>query len=68
MKFAVGQSVKKTTKMLAQLSMKNRIDRLYFGQPVLEDAENFAQEVEELYPDVDVDVRHGGQFIIMCSP
>ena len=26
-----------------------------------EDAENFAQEVEELYPDVDVDVHMGGQ-------
>ena len=35
---------------------------LYFGQDVLEeDAENFAQEVEELYPDVDVDVHMGGQ-------
>ena len=35
---------------------------LYFRQDVLEeDAENFAQEVEELYPDVDVDVHMGGQ-------
>ena len=59
---AVGQSVEETTKeMLAQLvDEESELISLYFGQDVLEeDAENFAQEVEELYPDVDVDVHMG---------
>ena len=61
---AVGQSGEETTKeMLAQLvDEESELISLYFGQDVLEeDAENFAQEVEELYPDVDVDVHMGGQ-------
>ena len=61
---AVGQSVEETTKeMLAQVvDEESELISLYFGQDVLEeDAENFAQEVEELYPDVDVDVHMGGQ-------
>lgn len=61
---AVGQSVEETTKeMFAQLvDEESELISLYFGQDVLEeDAENFAQEVEELYPDVDVDVHMGGQ-------
>lgn len=61
---AVGQSVEETTKeMLAQLvDEESELISLYFGQDVLEeDAENFAQKVEELYPDVDVDVHMGGQ-------
>lgn len=61
---SVGQSVEETTKeMLAQLvDEESELISLYFGQDVLEeDAENFAQEVEELYPDVDVDVHMGGQ-------
>lgn len=61
---AVGQSVEETTKeMLEQLvDEESELISLYFGQDVLEeDAENFAQEVEELYPDVDVDVHMGGQ-------
>ena len=49
--------------MLAQLvDEESELISLYFGQDVLEeDAENFAHEVEELYPDVDVDVHMGGQ-------
>ncbi len=61
---AVGQSVEETTKeMLAQLvDEESELISLYFGQDVPEeDAENFAQEVEALYPDVDVDVHKGGQ-------
>ena len=64
MGIGVGQSVEETTKeMLAQLvDEESELISLYFGQDVLEeDAENFAQEVEELYPDVDVDVHMGGQ-------
>ena len=61
---AVGQSVEETTKeMLAQLVDEDtELIGLYYGQDVQEEsAENFAQEIEDLYPDVDVDVHSGGQ-------
>ena len=60
---AVGQSVEETTKeMLAQLVDEDtELISLYYGQDVQEEsAENFAQEIEDLYPDVDVDVHSGG--------
>ena len=61
---AVGQSVEETTEeMLAQLVDEDtELISLYYGQDVQEEsAENFAQEIEDLYPDVDVDVHSGGQ-------
>ena len=61
---AVGQSVEETTKeMLAQLVDEDtELISLYYGQDVQEEsAENFAQEIEDLSPDVDVDVHSGGQ-------
>ena len=61
---AVGQSVEETTKeMLAQLVDEDtELISLYYGQDVQEEsAENFAQEIEDLYPDVDVDIHSGGQ-------
>ena len=61
---AVGQSVEETTKeMLAQLVDEDtELISLYYGQDVQEEsAENFSQEIEDLYPDVDVDVHSGGQ-------
>lgn len=61
---AVGQSVQNTTReMLAQLvDEDSELISLYYGQDVLaEDAEEFAKDVEALYPDVDVDVHMGGQ-------
>ena len=61
---SVGQSVEETAKeMLAQLvDDDSELISLYYGQDVLaEDAEKFAQDVEALYPDVDVDVHMGGQ-------
>ena len=61
---AVGQSVEETTKeMLAQLVDEDtELISLYYGQDVQEEsAENFAQEIEDLYPEVDVDVHSGGQ-------
>ena len=61
---AVGQSVEETTKeMLAQLVDEDtELISLYYGQDVQEEsAENVAQEIEDLYPDVDVDVHSGGQ-------
>ena len=61
---SVGQSVEETTKeMLAQLvDEDSELISLYYGQDVQDaDAEAFAEAVEELYPDVDVDVHKGGQ-------
>lgn len=61
---AVGQSVEETTKeMLAHLVDEDtELISLYYGQDVQEEsAEKFAQEIEDLYPDVDVDVHSGGQ-------
>ena len=35
---------------------------IYYGEEVSEEeAEKFAGEIEELYPDVDVDIQFGGQ-------
>ena len=68
---AVGQSVEETTKeMLAQLVDEDtELISLYYGQDVQEEsAEKFAQEIEDLYPDVDVDVHSGGQPIyVLCT-
>ena len=61
---SVGQSVEDTTKeMLSQLvDEDSELISLYYGQDILaEDARAFAASVEELYPDVDVDVHMGGQ-------
>ena len=61
---SVGQSVEDTTKdMLAQLiDDDSELISLYYGQDIPEeDAQNFAQSIEELYPDVDIDVHMGGQ-------
>ena len=61
---SVGQSVEDTAKeMLAQLvDEDSELISLYYGQDVLdEDAERFAGELSELYPDIDVDVHMGGQ-------
>ena len=61
---SVSQSVEETTKdMLARLvSEDSELISLYYGQDIREeDAAKFAQTVEELYPDVDVDVHMGGQ-------
>ena len=61
---SVGQSVEETAKdMLSQLvDEDSELISLYYGQDIKEeDAANFAQTVEELYPDIDVDVHMGGQ-------
>ena len=61
---SVGQSVEDTTKdMLTQLvDDDSELISLYYGQDIPEeDAQNFAQSIEELYPDVDIDVHMGGQ-------
>lgn len=61
---AVGQSIEVTTKeMLGHMADEDtELISLYYGQDVLEeDAERFAEEIAELYPDADVDVHSGGQ-------
>ncbi len=61
---AVGRSVEETTKeLLGQLvDEDSELISLYYGEEVKEeDAERFIAEVEELYPDVDVDAHYGGQ-------
>ena len=61
---AVGQSVEQTAKeMLSKMADEDtELISLYYGQDVLEeDAVRFAEEVEGLYPDVDVDLHSGGQ-------
>ncbi len=61
---AVGRSVEETTKeLLAQLvEDDSELISLYYGEEVKEeDAGRFAEEIEGLYPDVDVDMQFGGQ-------
>lgn len=61
---AVGQDVEATTReMLVKLvDDDSELISLYYGEEVKrEDAERFTAEIEELYPDVDVDAHFGGQ-------
>ena len=61
---AVGTSIDGTTKdMLAQLvDEDSELISIYYGADVSEeDAENLIAEIEELYPDQDVDAHCGGQ-------
>lgn len=61
---AVGKGIEETTKeMLSQLvDEDSELISLYYGEEVREeDAQRFTEEVENLYPDVDVDAHFGGQ-------
>ena len=61
---AVGQEVEATIReMLVKLvDDDSELISLYYGEEVKrEDAERFTEEIEELYPDVDVDAHFGGQ-------
>lgn len=61
---AVGQSVEATTKEMLQCMADENTEliSLYYGEDIQEeDAQRFAQEVGEMYPDADVDVHCGGQ-------
>lgn len=61
---AVGKEVEATTKeLLAELTDEDtELISLYYGEDVTEeDAMAFAEEIEELYPDADVDTHCGGQ-------
>ena len=61
---SVGQSVEETTKEMLSLMTDEDTEliSLYYGEDVQEeDAERFAEEIAELYPDADVDMHCGGQ-------
>jgi len=61
---SVGQDIAETTlEMLEQLvDDDSELISLYYGQDVTEEeADAFTQEVEKLYPDIDVDMHCGGQ-------
>ena len=61
---AVSTSIDSTTKeMLAQLvDEDSELISIYYGEDVSdEDAEHLIAEIEELYPDQDVDAHRGGQ-------
>lgn len=61
---AVGQSVEETAKeMLGIMTDEDtELISLYYGEDIkAEEAEHFAEEIAELYPDADVDVQMGGQ-------
>ncbi len=61
---SVGQSVETTAKeMLALMADEDtELISLYYGEDVQEEeAERFAEEIAELYPDADVDMQCGGQ-------
>lgn len=61
---AVGKDLEETTKeLIANLvDEDSELISIYYGEEVSEeDAENFTEEITELYPDVDVDIQFGGQ-------
>ena len=61
---AVRRDLEKTTKeLIANLvDEDSELISIYYGEEVSEEeAEKFAGEIEELYPDVDVDIQFGGQ-------
>ena len=61
---SVGQSVEVTTKEMLSLMADedSELISIYYGQDTQEeDAEKLASEIEELYPDADVDLHCGGQ-------
>lgn len=61
---SVGQSVDATTKEMLSLMADedSELISIYYGQDIQEeDAEKLASEIEELYPEADVDLHCGGQ-------
>ena len=61
---AVGKDLEETTKeLIANLvDEDSELISIYYGEEVSEEeAEKFAGEIEELYPDIDVDIQFGGQ-------
>ncbi len=61
---AVSPSVEETTLQMLEILVDEEAEliSMYYGEEVLqEDAKQFTAEVEDKYPDIDVDVHYGGQ-------
>lgn len=61
---AVGTSVEQTTKETLEnlVDVNAELISLYYGEEVSEeDAANLSSKLEEMYPDIDIDVHYGGQ-------
>lgn len=61
---AVGQSVEATTKELLSVLVDEDTEliSIYYGKDIHdEDAQKFASQIEQLYPDIDIDIHNGGQ-------
>ncbi len=61
---AVSPSVEETTRVMLEklVDEESELISMYYGQEVEKsDAEQFTGEIEEQYPDIDVDVHYGGQ-------
>ena len=61
---AVGQDIQKTTLELLKDLMDDdaEIISVYYGSDISdEDANSLYEEIEQLYPDVDIDIHSGGQ-------
>lgn len=61
---SVGTSVEETIKEMLSILVEEESEliSLYYGEEVKEeDADRFSAEIEELYPELDVDVHFGGQ-------
>ncbi len=61
---AVGQDISATTVDMVKVLMddESELVSVYYGADVTEeDAEAIASELEELYPDIDIEVNYGGQ-------
>ncbi len=61
---AVSPSVEETTREMLEIlvDQESELISMYYGQEVEEsDAQQFTEEIEGQYPDIDVDVHYGGQ-------
>ncbi len=61
---AVGTDIQNTAKemLAAMVDEDSELISLYYGEEIsAEDAESFATEIAELYPDMDIDAQFGGQ-------
>ena len=61
---AVGTDIQNTAKemLAAMVDEDSELISLYYGEEISsEDAESFAAEIAELYPDMDIDAQFGGQ-------
>ena len=61
---AVGTDIQNTAKemLAAMVDEDSELISLYYGEEIsADDAESFAAEIAELYPDMDIDAQFGGQ-------